>query len=70
LLNKIKDLVQKYKIKYNIFINNTIQHFNQSIKFIAIKDSIKKIIFIILQHFLINKIKKILQQDCNCFRKL
>jgi len=44
--------------------------FDQSIESIIIKDSIKKVISTILQHFLINKVKKILQQDCNCFRKL
>ncbi len=36
------------------------QYFNQFIKFVTIKDLIKEVIFIILQHFLINKVKKIL----------
>jgi len=70
LLNKVKDLVKKYKIKYSVFINNVMQRSNQFIEFIAIKNLIKEVIFTILQHFLISKIKKILQQDCNCFRKL
>jgi len=70
LLNKVKNLVKKYKIKYSISINNIMRRFDQFIEFIVIKDSIKEVTSIVLQHFLINKVKKILRRDCNCFRKL
>ncbi len=46
------------------------QHFDQSTESIVVKDSIEEVISTVLQHFLINKVKKIPQQDCNCFRKL
>ncbi len=48
MLNKVEDFVKEYKIKYSIFINNIIQYLNQFIKFVAIKDLIEEVIFIIL----------------------
>jgi len=70
LLNEIKDLVQKYKIKYNVFINNIMRRFNQFIESIVIKNLIEEVTFIVSQHFLINEVKKILQRNRNYFRKL
>jgi len=70
LLNKVENLVKEYKIKYSISINNIIQYFDQSIESIVVKDLFEKVISTILQYFLINKIKKILQQNYNCSRKL
>ncbi len=70
MLNKVENLVKEYKIKYSISINNIIQYFDQSIESIVVKDLFEKVISTILQYFLINKIKKILQQNYNCSRKL